>query len=112
MAWSLIEPYQRLGWQMGTIAVRTVKTSFVVPKALNGRGFNWYFDEKENVVKMQIEDKSIHKLHRSVCFPKQLRELFKDEQAVCYYDEDAIYFARYKDGQKKLVTFLKQQKVM
>lgn len=112
MTWEIIEPYTRQGWQMGTVIVRSVKTSVTVPKPLVGKTFNWQYDAKENIAKIQVEEKSLHRLRKSVSFPKKLRELFKDDQAVCFYDEDAIYFATYKAGQKKLIAFLKSQRVM
>jgi hypothetical protein len=112
MAWKLIEPFQRTRWSIGQIAVKSVKNSVIMPKELVGKGFNWYFEDVEGIVKLELNDKSIRKLGHAASFPKQLRELFKDDQAVCYYDEDAIYFATYKAGQKKLVSFLKQNKIV
>lgn len=112
MVWELVEPFKRIGWKMGEITVRSVKTSFIVPESLVGRGFNWYYDKETGIAKIQIEDKSIRKLKHAVSLPKKLSEQFGDEQAICFYDENAIYFGTYKAGQKKFMQFLKQHKVV
>ena len=112
MAWKLIEPHQRARWQIGQIIVKNVKNSILLPKELQGKGFNWYYDEADGIAKMQIEEKSMRKIGVSAGFPKQLRLLFKEEQAVCFYDENALYFSSYKAGDKKLIAFLKQKKIL
>jgi hypothetical protein len=112
MAWKLIESLGKQPWVIGEVRVKTIKTSFSIPKSLTGQGFNWYFDETEGIAKIQLEEKAIRKIGVTACFPKHLREMFKDDQAVCYYDEDALYFGTYKAGQTKLMSFLKRTKVV
>lgn len=111
MAWELYKAVGRTpAITLGEFVVKT-SPNFKTPSWFEGKIYNWYLDRKTKVAKLQIEKNGLKSFGKTVTIPKVICDLIeKDENYIAFFDENAIYFCRYKDGQEHLQKFVKADK--
>lgn len=111
MTWTLIRPQSRASWVKGMTIVRSIKFAVNMPEDFVGEIANWYYDERENVAKLQIENSGIKKIAKQITIPKTIKENFGELTAICYLDDKTLYFGSYKRGLKSMMDFLRKEHV-
>lgn len=113
MVWQLIvSGKRRNALQVGTFGIRSLKFGGKTPECLVEKNANWYFDKEMGIAKLQVEKNGIKTIKPSMSIPKPVSEGLKEEQAVVYLDEDAMFFVPYSKGEEYLKKILKKEGVV
>jgi hypothetical protein len=112
MAWELLKVTGKIGLVVGRFAVKTITNSIILPESLRGENYNWYFDPKTQIAKVQIETNGIRNAKKSISVPNAVKDAFKDEQAVVYMADNSLYLCSYKKGQEYLESALRKEGII
>jgi uncharacterized protein YjcR len=109
MVWQLVVSGRRTNaLQVGKFGTRSLKFGGKTPNVLVDKNANWYFDRETKIAKLQVEKNGMKNIKASLSIPKPILEGIKEEQAVVYLDENALFLAPYSKGEEYLKKILKK----
>lgn len=109
MVWQLVVSGQRNALQVGKFGTRSLNFGGKTPASLVGKNANWYYDKETKVAKLAVEKTGLKNLKESMSIPKSIKEGIKEDQAVVFLDENALFFAPYSKGEEYLKKILKRE---
>jgi hypothetical protein len=97
--------------QIGEFGVKGLRSNFKIFE-LQGRKCMWFVDSRNKVCKLEFNKNYKLVAKATIGIPLFVKKYFKENEAIIYRDENAIYLSPYALGQEHLEKFLASEKVL
>lgn len=111
MVWTLVVSGMKKALEIGKFGTRSLNFGGKTPSVLVGQSVNWYYDKDAKIGKLSVEKNGLKTLKESMSIPTVIKEGIKEDQAVVFLTENAMFFAPYSKGQEYLERILRKEGV-
>jgi len=108
MTWEILKISGTKGLHIGKYGARVINNAVQLPETFTGKTFNWYLDRKNLIAKVVFEKAGMRTAGKYLSIPIAVKELFKEEMAVVFPEENVIYLGKYSKGQEYLEKFIEK----